>query len=105
MEPAINRTLLGALNLDITPNLLRDTGWPINDGNAKLHGCDTTIDAVDDAGIIIGANVEATSNLCLNSTPDKGAYQNCMEIYKDRMVASGLITGRQGAEQCPSPRW
>ncbi len=98
MEPVINRTLLGALNLDITPNLLRDTGWPMNDGNAKLHGCDTTIDAVDDAGIIIGANVEATSNLCLNSTPDKSAYQNCMEVFKDRMVASGLITGKQGGK-------
>ena len=98
MEPAINSTLLSTLNIDITPNLLRDTGWPINDGNAKLHGCDTTIDAVDDAGIIIGANVEATSNLCLNNTPDKSAYQNCMEAYKDRMVASGLITGRQGGK-------
>lgn len=98
MEPAINSTLLSALNLDITPNLLRDTGWPINDGNAKINGCDTTIDAVDDAGIIIGANVEATSNLCFASSANKSAYQSCMEVYKDKLVASGLITGKQGGK-------
>ena len=98
MEPAINSTLLGALNLDITPNLLRDTGWPINDGNAKINGCDTTIDVVSDAGIIIGANVEATSKLCAASSADKGAYQSCMDIYKEKLVASGLITGKQGGK-------
>lgn len=98
MEPAINSTLLGALNLDITPNLLRDTGWPINDGNAKINGCDTTIDVVDDAGIIIGANVEATSKLCAASSPNKAAYQGCMEVYKDKLVASGLVTGKQGGK-------
>ena len=96
MEPTINPTLLAALNLDITPNLLQDTGWTLNPGNAKIEGCDTGIDAVNDAGIIIGANVQATSNLCQASTPDKGAYQGCMALYKDRLVAAGLITGKQG---------
>ena len=98
MEPAINSTLLGALNLDITPNLLKDTGCTLNPGNAKINGCDTTIDAVDDAGIIIGANVQATSNVCIASSADKAAYQSCMEIYKDKLVASGLITGKQGGK-------
>ncbi len=98
MEPAINSTLLGALNLDITPNLLKDTGWTLNPGNATINDCDTTIDAVDDAGIIIGANVQATSNVCAASSIDKAAYQSCMEIYKDKLVASGLVTGKQGGK-------
>jgi len=98
MEPAINSTLLGALNIDITPNLLQDTGWTLNGGNAKINDCDTSIDVVNEAGIIVGANVQATSNLCLASSADKGAYQACMEVYKDKLVASGLITGKQGGK-------
>ena len=96
MEPLINSTLLGALNLDITPNLLKDTGWTLNPGNAKINGCDTSIDAVNDAGIIIGANVEATSNVCGAASVDRSAYQSCMAIYRHKLVASGLITGEQG---------
>ena len=34
MEPAINDSLNAALNLDITANLLKDTGWVLNGGNA-----------------------------------------------------------------------
>ena len=98
MEPAINYTLLGALNLDITPNLLQDTGWTLNGGNAKINGCDTTIDVVNDAGIIVGAHVQATSNLCLASSAGKGAYKRCMEVYKRKLVASGLVTGKQGGK-------
>jgi len=96
MEPSINDSLNAALNIDITPNLLRDTGWVLNPGNAKIDGCDTGIDVVDDAGIIIGANVQATSNLCKNGA--SGSYQSCMQAYKSRMVASHLITDQQGKQ-------
>ena len=102
MEPVINSTLLGGLNLDITPNLLQNTGWTLNGGNAKINGCDTTIDVVNDAGIIVGANVQATSNLCLASSAGKGAYKRCMEVYKRKLVASGLVTGKQGGIR-PAP--
>jgi hypothetical protein len=98
MEPAINTSLRSALNLDITPNLLKDTGWVLNPGNAKLNGCDTTIDVVDDAGIIIGANVQATSKLCLSKATSHGEYQNCMDAYKVRMVTAGLITDKQAGK-------
>lgn len=96
MEPVLNSTLLGALNLDLTPNLLKDTGWTLNPGNAMINHCDTGIDAVDDAGIIIGANVQATSNVCVTASVDRSAYQSCMASYKRKLVASGLITGEQG---------
>ena len=96
MEPAINSTLLSIYNIDITPNLLEDIGWTLNAGNAVIDGCNTGIDVVDDAGIIIGANVQATSNVCLINATKRGDYQSCMETYKDKLVASGLITGKQG---------
>jgi len=96
MEPAINATLLSIYNIDITPNLLEDTGWVLNAGNAKIDGCDTGIDVVDDAGIILGANVQATSNVCLINAASRGDYQSCMDAYKDHLVDSGLITGKQG---------
>jgi hypothetical protein len=98
MEPAINSTLFGAMNIDITANLLQDTGWRINAGNAKIDGCDTGIDVVDDAGIIVGANVQAQSNVCLIGAVKRGDYQNCMDGYKERLVAAGLITDRQGGK-------
>jgi hypothetical protein len=96
MEPAINSTLLSIYNLDITPNLLEDIGWTLNAGNAMIDGCDTGIDVVDDAGIIIGANVQATSNVCLIGARNRGAYQSCMAAYKNRLADAGLITGKQG---------
>jgi hypothetical protein len=98
MEPAINSTLFAAVNLDISPNLLKDTGWVLNGGNAVIGNCDTGVDIVNDGGIIIGANVQATSNLCVASSADKAAYQGCMDAYKERMVASGLLTGKQGGK-------
>lgn len=96
MEPSINDTLLSIYNIDITANLLEDTGWTLNDGSAVIDGCNTGIDLVNDAGIIIGANVQATSNVCLIGAVDRGDYQSCMESYKDKLVANGLITGKQG---------
>jgi len=98
MEPAINATLFSAFNIDITPNLLHDTGWSLNNGNAKIGDCDTTIDVVDAAGIIVGANVQATSNLCLSKASNRGSYQSCMDNYKDGLLAAGLITGKQGGK-------
>ncbi|MDP1696306.1 MAG: serine protease [Xanthomonadaceae bacterium] len=98
MEPAINSTLFSAFDIDISPNLLQDTGWVLNGGNAKIAGCDTTIDVVDVAGIIVGANVQATSNLCLSKATNRGSYQSCMDAYKDRLLGLGLITGKQGGK-------
>jgi hypothetical protein len=102
MEPAINDSLNAALNIDISANLLKDTGWRLNTGNALIAGCDTGIKVINDAGIIIGANVEATSNLLLATSADKATYQARMSAYKDQMVAAGLITGKQGGKmmQC-----
>ena len=53
---------------------------------------------VNDAGIIVGANVEATSNICVLTSATKADYVACMDVYKEGLVASGLITGKQGGK-------
>src|SRR3546814_6575137 len=95
MEPAINDSLDASLNLDISANLRQDNGWTLNDGNARIGNCDTGVDGVDDAGIIIGANVQATSNLCESRAGNHGQYQGCMARYANRLEASGLVSGPQ----------
>jgi hypothetical protein len=98
MEPAINDSLNGALYIDASAALLQDTGWRINAGTAKIDGCDTTIDVIDDGGIIVGANVQAQSNLCKAGAATKGQYQSCMDAYKDRLEMANLVTGRQAGK-------
>jgi hypothetical protein len=51
---------------------------------------------VNDAGLIVGANVQATNNLLLRTAANKGAYVNGMRAYRDRLVSAGLITSGQG---------
>lgn len=95
MEPAINGSLFAAVNLDITPNLLQDTGWTINNGNAVIDGCDTGVKIVNDVGLIFGANVQARSNVCLIGATTRGSYQGCMDAYTDEAVAAGILTAKQ----------
>lgn len=95
MEPSINDSLFAAMNIDITPNLLQDTGWTLNSGNARLGSCDTGVKVVDDAGIIVGANVQAHSNLCKASTSSQGQYVSCMTKYRNDLRKAGLITTSQ----------
>src|SRR3546814_19882467 len=101
MEPAINDSLDASLNLDISANLLQDTGWTLNDGNARIGNCDTGVDVVDDAGIIIGANVQATSHLCESRAGNHGQYQRRMARSANPLEASGLVSG---AQPDPDPR-
>lgn len=98
MEPAINSDLDANLRLDLTPALYTDEGWSLNPGNARIGNCTTNVDVVEEGGLIVGANVQAWSNLCLTTTPDKDAYVACMSAYKDSALASGILTGNQGGK-------
>ena len=99
MEPAITGTLRGEFNVDLTPALFQDIGWTLNPGNARIGDCTTNVDVVEDGGLIPGANVQAWSSLCAyESGGGKGAYQSCMDAYKERSLASGLLTGNQGGK-------
>ena len=102
MEPAINDSLHAGLIIDISANLLKDTGWKINTGNAYINGCNTEVKVITDGGLIAGANVIATSNLIASTSANKTEYMARMEAYRDNMEALGAINGRQGGKvmQC-----
>ncbi len=105
MEPAINGSLRSYINLDISPALLSDIGWKVNKGNAKIGTCDTGVVAVDDGGIILGANVVAQYEVCTIQFPgNKLKYTKCMNDYGSRMKAAGLIGTTQHMKivQCTS---
>lgn len=101
MEPAINGTLRAYYNLDITPALLADIGWKLNTGNSTMGSpnildCDTGIPAVNNVGLMAGATVTASHEMCLISANTRTQYKSCMDAQTDRLVASGLLTSREG---------
>ena len=98
MEPFITPTLRSEINIDLTPALLEDIGWNLNEGNATIGNCTTNVDVVQDGGLIPGANVQAWSNLCLRTSGSKGQYQSCMDGYKTRALAAGVLVGNQGGK-------
>lgn len=98
MEPSITTTLRGDVNLDLTPALFADVGWKLNEGNATIGNCTTNVDVVQDGGLIFGANVQAWSKLCLSTSGSKDEYQSCMDGYKTRALAEGILAGNQGGK-------
>ncbi len=105
MEPAINSTLRSYINLDISAALFADIGWKLNPGNAKIGTCDTGVDAIDDGGIIVGANVVAHYEVCRVQFPgDKLQYTKCMTNYGTKLRSLGLISSTQHMKivQCTS---
>ncbi len=105
MEPAITDTLNAQMNVDMTPALFADIGWTLNPGNAKIGSCDTTVDAVADGGIVLGANVAAQFAMCKVQYPgNKAAYTKCMSDYAGGLRAAGLLTSTQQLKiaQCAS---
>ena len=98
MEPNITDTLMAQFNVDLTPALFEDIGWTLNPGNGEFANCNTGVDAYDLGGIVLGANVEATNDLCLSSTSTRSKYQACMTSYKNDMLASRLITSTQASK-------
>lgn len=101
MEPSINATLRSFYDLDITPALMADIGWQLNTGNANMGSpnvpaCDTGVKVVNDAGLMFGATVQASHDLCLVTAKTRTQYSTCMTKEKDRMVSSGLLSYVQG---------
>lgn len=95
MEPSITASLQANVMLDLTPALFKDEGWRLNAGTAKIGSCDTGIPVVEEGGLIPGATVQAISNVCEINARNKGAYMRCMSENKERLVAQGVIRGRQ----------
>ena len=98
MEPSINDSLASNYMVDLTLGLFADEGWQVNTGNARIGNCDTTVKLHTAPGLIAGANVQAWSNLCQATTSGKGAYQSCMDTYKQGALAAGILVGNQGGK-------
>lgn len=98
MEPFDTPTEQAQVNIDLTPALLRDTGWRINTGNAIINNCNTTVDVVAEGGLVLGANVQSWNDICSTTTSSKSAYTKCMDAYKTRALASGILVGNQGGK-------
>lgn len=101
MEPAINGSLRSYYNLDITPALMADIGWKLNTGNSKIGSpnmldCDAGVPVVSDSGLMAGATVTASHEMCLVGAQTRSQYKTCMDENTDRLVDSGLLTYQQG---------
>ena len=99
MEPFDTPDIQAQVTLDLTPALLRDIGWPMNDGTTRLPGangstCDTGVDASSEGGITIGGNIAATNTVCLIGAT-RTSYNTCMDNYANKLYTDGLITSVQ----------
>lgn len=95
MEPAITRTLMSNMDLDLTPALFADEGWQLNTGNAVIGAdCDTGVPAVSAGGITVGANIQAWDRICAATASNRGQYQSCMVQHRTLLRESGLISGK-----------
>jgi hypothetical protein len=95
MEPFNTASVQANYNVDLTPALFADEGWPINYGGARIGDCDTTIAVTQPGGDVIGASVEARSALCAAGAKNKGQYQSCIVQFGNELVGMGLIQGSQ----------
>lgn len=106
MEPFITDSLIAHINLDLTPALFEDIGWGINQGNARIGNCDTGIPVWTEGGLIIGANIAATAEVCRSVAANQGALVNCMVDYAKVLQDAGLIDMQQsGRVRACTARW
>ncbi|MDI9238289.1 serine protease [Lysobacter sp. LF1] len=97
MEPFDTPTVQAQYNVDLTPALYRDMGWKVNNGDARIGKCNTTVDVLEPGGFIVGANVQAWNNLCKSSAKNPGRYVQCMVDLQHRLRDAKLIHPLQGA--------
>lgn len=71
MEPAITSTLKAGTNVDLTAQLFKDIGWPIE--TLKIGNCDTRVPNVTPVGDIISTQIEQ----CAADTDRRGEFVAC----------------------------
>jgi len=105
MEPFDTPEVQSQIDVDLTPGVFTDIGWTLNPGNASIAGCDTSVDAVEVGGIIAGANLQASSNMCaIASKGSRSSYLRCISDQATRLQNMGAITSTQNSKvrQCAS---
>ena len=73
----------------------RDTGWTLDTGNGQIEGCDTGLPSYQEGGSIIGATVEALSEVCAVFGVNHGSYVSCMAKATNDLKARGAISGKE----------
>jgi hypothetical protein len=81
MEPAITSSLRAGTNVDLTAQLFKDIGWPIE--SLKLGRCDTKVPNVTPVGDIISAQVEQ----CAADSSNRAEFVGCVAH-----IAVGLLS-------------
>ncbi|EIL93748.1 MULTISPECIES: PA domain-containing protein [Rhodanobacter] len=97
MEYAINQDLEGQIDLDLTPALLKDEGWKLNEGSQMLLTCNTGIPTWVPGGLVVGANVVANAKIIAAAAANVGDYRTAMGNYAAALASDGLITGGQAS--------
>jgi hypothetical protein len=97
MEYAITSTLVGQIDVDLTPALFQDIGWKLNAGSQSLLTCNTGIPAWVPGGVIVGANVLGTAKVNAGAAPTLAAYRTAMLSYASELASSGLINANQAS--------
>jgi hypothetical protein len=83
MEPAITSSLRAGTNVDLTAQLFKDIGWPIE--SLKLGSCDTRVPNVTPVGDIISTQVEQ----CAADSSNRAEFVGCVAH-----IAVGLLSQR-----------
>ncbi len=71
MEPSITATLQAATNVDLTGQLFKDIGWPIE--TLKIGKCDTKVPNITPVGDIISTQIEQ----CAADSNNRGQFVEC----------------------------
>lgn len=95
MEYAINPDLQATFNLDLTPALLEDEGWGVNQSGRMLLECDTGVPASVPGGIIMGSNIYAMARNMAAHSADVDAYRQSVRDYAVQLADAGFITAGQ----------
>lgn len=95
MEYAINPDLQANFNLDLTPALLQDEGWQVDQDGQMLLQCDTGVPASVPGGIIMGSNIYAMARNFAVHASDVDAYRQSVRDYAGQLADAGLITSGQ----------
>jgi PA domain len=72
MEPAITPTLRSGINVDLTAQLFRDLGWPIE--SLKIGRCDTRVPGVTPVGDILSSQIDQ----CAADSSNRGEFVGCV---------------------------
>ena len=71
MEPAITSDLKAATNVDLTGQLFKDIGWPLE--TLKIGACDTKVTNITPVGDIISTQIAQ----CAADTDSRGEFVGC----------------------------